>query len=238
VAEFVSFSDPSAVYKRPMAALAGLDAMARDSVADLDAGTRVYSELPICRTQAERDGWITYEAIMNRAFARRPVALMRQAWQAHRVVHDNVWQISPVYEEPEALVRALEPVFEALPGLRALSIGDPQQMQERLAEELAADSVASGRARDMLVAAREVLLNAQRFGNRVRALRVGIVADQWVCEVTDGGSGLGDPLAGYVPPKPAATEGAGLWIARQLTSRLELRSEPTGLTVRLRVYTS
>jgi hypothetical protein len=84
-----------------------------------------------------------------------------------------------------------------------------------------------------VVAAREVLSNAHTYGNGLRAVRVGRVGEWFVCEISDAGSGLDDPLAGYLPPRPASTAGAGLWIARQLTSRLELHSEPAGLTVRL-----
>ena len=177
-AEFVCFPDARAVYSRPEAALATIDAAVRRSSDDLEPGVRVYGELPICRTQAEWDAWMTYEAIVNRAFAGRPVALMcgydarlvpegvvRQARRAHNVVLTDLWQISQDYEEPEALVRSLAPDFEALPALRALQIGDPQEVEERLAAALSADAVPIERARDLVVAAREVLSNAERYGN-------------------------------------------------------------------------
>jgi hypothetical protein len=51
--------------------------------------------------------------------------------------------------------------------------------------------------------------------------------------VTDAGTGLDVPLAGYIPPRPLGADAAGLWIARQLISRLELRSAEDGFTVRL-----
>ena len=55
-----------------------------------------------------------------------------------------------------------------------------------------------------------------------------------MCEVSDAGGGLDDPLAGYVPPCAPAGNGAGLWVARQLTRRLDLLDSPEGgLTVRL-----
>jgi anti-sigma regulatory factor (Ser/Thr protein kinase) len=245
-AEFIVFADAGAVYTRPEAALATLDTAVRRAADELEPGIRVYGELPVCRTQAEWDAWITYEAVVNRAFADRPVSLMcgydarlvpaavvQQARRAHNVVLTDLWHISREYEEPEALVRSLAPEFEPLPGLRALQLGDPQQVEERLAAELSADAVGVRRARDLVVAAREVLENAQRYGNGLRAVRVGRVGERFVCEITDAGSGLDDPLAGYLPPRPASTSGAGLWIARQLTSHMELHSQPGGLTVRL-----
>ena len=215
------------------------------SIEALDSGLRVYGELPDCRTKAEWDGWMTYEAAVNRAFANRPVVLMcgydarvvpaeviHQAWQSHRVVHSDVWQLSPDYVEPEEFVRSLAPAFEPLPGLRALPLGDGR-MHEHLADDLAAEALPEPRARDLLVAAREVLSNAELYGNGVRSLRVGRVGDRYVCEVSDAGNGLDDPLAGYLPPPPLAPRGAGLWVARQLTSQLDLFSTPDGLTVRL-----
>jgi MEDS: MEthanogen/methylotroph, DcmR Sensory domain/Histidine kinase-like ATPase domain len=244
-AEFVLFTDATAVYRRPETAMAILDGIVRQSTEALDAGLRVYGELPVCRTQAEWNGWIAYESVVNRAFANRPVvfmcgydgrvvpeAVVRQAHEAHRVVHAGVWQLSRDYREPEALVRSLAPAFEVLPGLRPLPIADGR-LHDRLAEALAAEAVPAPRARDLLVAAGEVFANAERYGNGVRSLRAGRAGECFVCEVKDAGSGLDDALAGYLPPAPLAPHGSGLWIARQLTSRLELSSAPDGLTVRL-----
>ena len=101
-AEFVMFVDTREIYTRPEHAMAAFDGVVRKSVEGLDAGLRVYGELPVCTTQAEWNGWIAYESAVNRAFASRPVVLMcgydarvvpeavvRQAWQAHRVVHSR-----------------------------------------------------------------------------------------------------------------------------------------------------
>ena len=245
-AEFVMFVDTREIYTRPEDTMAAFDGVVRKSVEALDAGLRVYGELPVCRTQGEWNGWIAYESAVNRAFASRPVVLMcgydarvvpeavlRQAWQAHRVVHSGgVWQISRDYQEPETLVRSLAPAFEVIPGLRSLPIGDGS-LHDRLAEAAAAEGVPEPRARDLLVAAGEVFSNAELYGHGVRALRAGRVGTHFVCEVKDAGSGFDDALAGYLPPPPLAPVGAGLWIARQLTTRLELLSASDGLTVRL-----
>lgn len=42
-----------------------------------------------------------------------------------------------------------------------------------------------------------------------------------------------DPLAGYIPPEPGQQSGQGLWITRQLVSRLEFLFTPDGHTTRL-----
>ena len=245
-AELVSFADPDPIYTRPEAALANFDATVRAPLHPSEACIRVYGELPAWSTRAETDAWVSYEAIANRAFADRCATLMcgydsrtsppdvlAQMRRTHRVVHDGCWHVSPDYEEPEEIVRQLTPAFEPVSGLRELAVDDVGALQDRIADELSLASVSEPRMRDMLVAAREVLANAERHGNGLRALRVGRVGEHIVCEVQDAGAGLDDPLAGYLPPRPLAEDRAGLWIARQLTSRLELHSEPEGLTVRL-----
>jgi anti-sigma regulatory factor (Ser/Thr protein kinase) len=85
----------------------------------------------------------------------------------------------------------------------------------------------------MLIAAGEVLANAQRHGGEPLSVRVGRVGDRFVCEVSDAGPGIGDPLVGLLPPQPGEVEGAGLWVARQLTHQLELAPSPQGFSVRL-----
>jgi anti-sigma regulatory factor (Ser/Thr protein kinase) len=243
-AQLVSFADPLEVYTRPEFALAQSDAAC--SANESGAGIRIYGELPVCETPQAWDRWMAYEALVNRAFENRgvtfmcgydarvvPRAVLRQARQTHRVVLEDSWQVSPDFEEPETVLRRLTPPFEPLPGLRSLELGSSRELHDRLAEELAAASLHESRARDLLVAAGEVLCNAGRYGGGVQDVRVGRVGEHVVCEVTDGGGGFDDPLAGFLPPRPLAENQAGLWIARQLTARLEMRSEPYGLTVRL-----
>jgi hypothetical protein len=244
--EGITFEDPAVVYTRPEAAIAMFDAVVGTSAEASEPAIRAYGELPVCTTREEWDAWIVYESIVNHAMVGRigtlmcgydtrtvPASVVQQMRRAHRVVLDGAWRISPDYEEPEVLVRELQPAFERVTGLRSLDVAEPARLQDRLADELSAASMPENRARDMLVAAREVLSNAERYGDGVRSMRVGRVGQHVVCEVTDAGSGIDDPLVGYLPPRRLGDDRAGLWIARQLTSRLELSSEPEGLTVRL-----
>jgi anti-sigma regulatory factor (Ser/Thr protein kinase) len=98
---------------------------------------------------------------------------------------------------------------------------------------MVAAQVRDAKAQDMLRAVGEVLANAHRHGGGVRAVRAGRVAQHFVCEVSDHGAGLDDPLAGYLPPHQGHAQGAGLWVVRQLTDRLEMISTSHGLTTRL-----
>jgi hypothetical protein len=75
--------------------------------------------------------------------------------------------------------------------------------------------------------------NAWRHGGGATSLTAG-TADGWfVCEVSDDGPGLDDPLAGYIPPAQSGGLRAGIWVARMLVSRLELIPRDPGLTARL-----
>ena len=110
---------------------------------------------------------------------------------------------------------------------------DATAFREALSAELAAAGASRAQVLNMLVAALEVFENAIRHGGGPCALRAGLVDGWFVCEIEDSGSGLDDPLAGYVPPTPGKSGGEGLWIARRLVSRLELIPADPGLTVRL-----
>jgi anti-sigma regulatory factor (Ser/Thr protein kinase) len=245
-AKRIAFANPADVYARPETALARYDQLIRRSLHTGGPDFSVYGEFPPFDTQAEWDRWMAYEAILNRAFAGRPVeimcgydaravpgAAMQRAWQCHRDVLTNEWQESPHYREPPDLVRDLTPVPEQLRGLTSLRIGKPRDVRERLAGELSTAGVAADRAGGLVLATGEALSNAERYGNGVRLLRTGRVGESFVCEVCDRGTGFDDPLAGYLPPRSGGSGGAGLWVARQLTERLELFCEPGGFTVRL-----
>src|SRR3982074_1761328 len=75
-ADTIAFFDRGAFYTRPEAVLAGYDATVRRLLGGGASAIRVFGELPHCETDAERDRWISYEAILNRAFAHHPGWIM------------------------------------------------------------------------------------------------------------------------------------------------------------------
>jgi anti-sigma regulatory factor (Ser/Thr protein kinase) len=235
-------------YTRPEAALASYDAVLRNYLRDGATGVRVVAEVPFCSSRDEWDRWIRYEAIFNAAFAGCPVSVVctydarvvpervvDDVRRAHPHVVSDARRVNPDYEDPAELLRRLEPRPEPLPDLRDLPVdGDARALRGALSRELADAAVAPDRADAMILAASEVVVNARRHGGGVRTLRVGGGDGTFVCEVADAGRGLDDPLAGYAPPGAPAGNGAGLWVARQLTRRLDLIDSPNGgLTVRL-----
>jgi anti-sigma regulatory factor (Ser/Thr protein kinase) len=241
----VRFVDRDTFYTRPEAAMASYDAQVRSLHRGGSESIRVLGELPHCRTREEWEVWIAYEATLNPAFADRPVQIMcaydtREvpAWvvrEAHRTHPDIVGDPLPgyAYEAPDAVVRDFTRAPEPLAHLAELDLpaGTPE-LRDRLQEIMDHAEVPSSRADALLGAVGELVANAHLHGGGVRAVRTGTVGGQFVCELTDLGEGFDDPLAGHLPPR-SCEPGAGLWVARQLSARLELLSAAEGLTARV-----
>lgn len=245
-AEAVTLVDNAEVYTRPEDALATYEATLRTLLRSGAEAVRVYGELPVVDDPDQQLSWLRYEAVINHAFAAEPVwvtcgydaralpwDVVDNAWRTHREVHHHGWRENPHYEPAVELVRSLEPAPVELPGLRSLPLVESEGTFRRLlARELAADGVPPEAVAEMVVAGVAVLSNAERHGGGLRGLRAGRVGDRFVCEIADGGPGLDDPFAGYVPPRKRR-DPTGLWQARQMTKRLDLLSSDSGLTVRL-----
>jgi anti-sigma regulatory factor (Ser/Thr protein kinase) len=247
-AQRVTFHTCEDWYTRPEAAVAGYDATVRACLQKGATGVRVVAEVPFCSTLEDWDSWVRYEAIINRVLADRPVSIL--CTYDSRVVPENVLDgmrhahphlmsdgchVNSDYQDPADVVRMVAREPEPLPELYDLPVdGDALALREALARELANAAVAPDRAEAMILAVSEVVVNAERHGGGVRRLSIGGTGAMFVCEVEDAGRGLDDPLAGYVPPAAPAGNGAGLWVARQLTRRLDLVPAPQGgLTARL-----
>jgi anti-sigma regulatory factor (Ser/Thr protein kinase) len=245
--ERVAFIDRDVWYVRPASTIAAYHATLSDLVRGGAPSTRVVAEVQFGPTAEEWKDWVAYEAISNHAFADHPAwivcpydarllseEVVEAAWRTHPEVVADGRDAGQHFDNPEDVVRALAREHGPPLELRSVQQGDdPVVFRERLAAEMAAAKVPKARALNMLVAANEIVTNAREHGGGPEMLRAGLVDGRFVCEISDGGPGFDDPLAGYLPPKPDDGRGAGLWTARQLTSRLELIPSPDGLTVRL-----
>jgi anti-sigma regulatory factor (Ser/Thr protein kinase) len=247
-AERVAFTDRDVCYVRPATAIASYETTLQHRLRSGAPSVRVIAEIQFGPTPEEWDEWTAYEAIANHAFADHaawimcpydarvlPEQVVEGAWHTHPQVLTDASQPSPHFDEPGRLVRSLTSGHEqSLPGLRPLPpSNDDETFRGRLAAELAAAKVPQASALNMLLAASEIVANSRQYANGPELVRVGQVNGTFVCEISDRGPGIDDPLAGYLPPRAERKRGAGLWIARQLCSRVELLPGTPGLTVRL-----
>jgi anti-sigma regulatory factor (Ser/Thr protein kinase) len=87
---------------------------------------------------------------------------------------------------------------------------------------------------DFVVAVNELLTNAVRHGGGMGRVAVWRAGSSVVCEVSDSGGGLAQPVP-VRPTRPAADQpgGWGLWLAEELTDSFEITTGIGGTTVRV-----
>jgi anti-sigma regulatory factor (Ser/Thr protein kinase) len=243
----IRYLDRDSLYSRPLAALADYDAVLRRAEDEGAPGVRLFGELPVSRSQEQCEAWTLYEAVVNRAFADRPMSILcgydvreqpaaavEGAWQTHPQFLAEGWEDNPRYQDPAHVVGALTRHPEALSELRELPVDtDLKAFSTRLRRQMATLQVPNAQAENLLLAAGEVFENARTHGRGPRSQRIGRVADLVVWELSDNGPGFDDPLAGYIPPQQEDGKGTGLWIVRQLVHDVEFLASSRGFTTRL-----
>jgi anti-sigma regulatory factor (Ser/Thr protein kinase) len=85
-----------------------------------------------------------------------------------------------------------------------------------------------------VLAVSEVAANTLRHTRSPGTLAIWHDADEVVCEIRDAGV-ITDPLAGQRRPPANSSGGHGLWIVHQVCDQVEMTSDATGTTVRMRM---
>lgn len=84
----------------------------------------------------------------------------------------------------------------------------------------------------LLIIASELASNAVVHGGGTGRLRMWQAGQRIVCEVSDSGPGIDDPLtAGNRRPEPQERGGRGLWIVRRLADEFTIHSTSSGTTL-------
>jgi len=124
---------------------------------------------------------------------------------------------------PDPPSSAIEIVFQisALSGLRSL-----------VWREAMAVGLGEERAGDAVTAVSEIAANSVRHGGGHGLLRIWLTTDVFICEVSDHGR-IEEALVGRYRPGPTSPGGRGLWMVNQLCELVQVRTFPTGTTVRL-----
>jgi anti-sigma regulatory factor (Ser/Thr protein kinase) len=90
------------------------------------------------------------------------------------------------------------------------------------------------RTEHLALAVSELATNSVRHGGGQGTLRVWTEAETLLCEVHDRGR-IEDPLAGRIRPTLDQHAGRGLWLVNHLCDLVQIRSTPTGSTVRVQM---
>ncbi|GLY75774.1 sensor histidine kinase [Actinoallomurus iriomotensis] len=208
------------------------------------------------RTGEEYPACLQHEALINLAFAGRPVSILcpyDAAALDPRVLADAATT------HPVLVDRAAERVSRGFAPRRAIAAGnvplpDPfgDSGRERGAEgvatvrfdhttlapvralavrEAAAGGLDPDRVLDVELAVNELAANSLAHGGGSGTLRVWIAGGRLVCEISDGGQ-ITDPLAGRRPVDPATPGGRGLLLVNQLADLVRTHSVPGATTIR------
>jgi anti-sigma regulatory factor (Ser/Thr protein kinase) len=93
----------------------------------------------------------------------------------------------------------------------------------------------ASRSTDLVIAASEVAANTLRHTRTGGVVRLWRTETELLCQIEDCGH-IRDPLAGYHRPVDGVTGGQGLWLVNQVCDLVEIRTGPTGTTIRLHMY--
>ena len=202
------------------------------------------------RSPAELVECQRHEALLNVAFAESAgfnlmcpydtAALdpdvVAEAMHSHPFVRvDDVKRASPEYlgidklaqpfstplPEPPASCANLPFRAESLRGLRSLVL-----------REATSAGMDDARAADTVTAVHEVASNSLRHAGGWGVLRVWRTEDSLIYDVSDDGH-IDEPLVGRRRPAVRDQGGRGLWMVNQLCELVQVRSTPTGTTVRM-----
>jgi len=247
----ISFLSADEMYVHPVQTIAAWQRVLAEAVDTGITFTRIVGEVRFGATEDLQTSWTRYESALNAIFESSPAwivcpydvralppAVIDQAWRTHPTVWDSTRRASDRYEIPARLLREIVEPGRAVTGPPSLeleieeSLGDLRQAVRALGMEAA---LPHARVEELVLAVSELAGNTVRHAGGGGKVAVWVTPDGVVCEVTDQGGGLDDPLAGLVPPKQYASAGMGLWIARQLSDSFAIGANGEGTTVRIAV---
>ncbi|MFI0352103.1 anti-sigma factor RsbA family regulatory protein [Actinomadura sp. 9N407] len=210
---------------------------------------RVLAE-PVWTDRAERDvaDWHRVESGLNVALAGTdmwmicpydarmvPAAILAEARHTHpSMVVGRESRDCPEYTDPVAYARerdAAAPLPAPCEDAPEFVFADDLRPLRRFVADRAAVLGMADPA-DAATAAGEVGTYLSQVGGPAQ-VRLWLEPDAVVCDFHQESGRIADPFAGFRPPDLRPRPGDELWLARQLSERLEIRSTGEGCTVRL-----
>jgi anti-sigma regulatory factor (Ser/Thr protein kinase) len=247
----VSFLSSDDLYVHPARTIASWQRMLTDAADTGITFTRMVGEVRFGATADLQTSWTRYESALNAIFEHSPAWIVcpyntrtlppdviDRAWRTHPTIWNSMRHKSDRYELPGRLLREIVEPGRPVTGPPSLELPIDGQLSElrRSVRALANEADLPGaRVEELVLAVTELAGNTVRHAGGGGRLALWITHEGVVCEVTDQGGGVQDPLAGLVPPKPSASTGMGLWIVRQLSDSFAISADDQGTTVRIAV---
>jgi len=251
-ARHVVFCDDSQWYGHPVRALAALHRTVQAPGSDGHRLRIIGERLWTARTARERREWARHESLVNAVLRVGDAALVctydtgvvdpdvvANVARTHpELVVNGESRPSPAYTDPVVFNAECNrsPLPELLPPALWLRFRQLDQLAvlRTFVTSHATEAGATAQSVGQFVqAVDEVATNAVEHGGGSGVLQIWTDPHTIVCEVSDTGGGLLDPLAGHLPPDRFTAQGHGLWLARQFSDLLELHSDQAGTIVRL-----
>ncbi|MGH3670558.1 MAG: anti-sigma factor RsbA family regulatory protein [Pseudonocardiaceae bacterium] len=249
----VEFGDSSTSYRHPVRTLASVH---RTVQAASRSGRRlrlIGEPLWTLRTPQENLEWARYESLVNAALAWANaflVCVYDTRVTAPNVIADmvrthpelvttgGVVAPSPSYVDPVEFSAEHDriPLPELPPPalwLRFDGVGQLVALRALVNTYATQAGVPVPDVERFVQAIDEVATNAIEYGGGSGTVRLWTGPQAMLCEISDTGAGLTDPLAGCLPSGRSTARGRGLWLARQLCDLVDVRSGQAGTTVRL-----
>jgi anti-sigma regulatory factor (Ser/Thr protein kinase) len=247
----VSFFPTHAFYVHPTQTIAAWQRLLAEKAEAGVAHTRMVGEVAFDATPDLQTSWTRYESALNAVFERSPAWIVcpydtrtlpddviDAAWRTHPTMWNATRHGSDRYEQPARLLREIVEPGRSVTGPPSLEmpiddrLSDLRESVRALATEA---ELPKARVEELVLAVTELAGNTVRHAGGGGRLALWIAPEGIVCEITDQGGGVQDPLAGLVPPRPGASAGMGLWIARQLSDSFAIGTDDEGTTVRIAV---
>jgi anti-sigma regulatory factor (Ser/Thr protein kinase) len=251
-AQHVAFCDCDQWYRHPVRALAALDRAVRAAAQDGQRLRMIGEPIWLARTASQSREWARHESLVNAAVAAVNAALVcsydtrvvdpevvATVAQTHpQLVVDGDRRPSPAYTDPAVFNAECHrlPLPELPPPtlwLRFQRMDQLVTMRAFVASHAAQAGAGAQPVAQFVQAVNEVTTNVIEHGGGSGVLQIWTDPHTIMCEVSDTGVGLPDPLAGYLPPPVNRPRGRGLWLARQFSDLVEVHSDSAGTTVRL-----
>jgi anti-sigma regulatory factor (Ser/Thr protein kinase) len=242
------------VYRaRTPAAITAFRRLAEQRQSEGFSQVRVVGETDFGPTPRDWLEWQRYEAVINQALGPWPLwglctydtttlpeEVVESGLRTHpQLVTEHGRQANPAFLEPVDYLRSLpvpeEPLEATAPLLRVDDVREFSGLRRAVATVLAGLGGEPDRLEDLHLAIDEMSSNGVRHGGPPVTLQLWADPDRVVCRISDGGSGMDSPFAGYGPAHgdDLSLGGMGLWLARQLCDHVDVVDDGPGLTVRL-----